>query len=126
MSAQLTLSHIDQHIDTLDRNEPSNAQTGWRSAYDVLDVALMKARRMRHLWAIPALICAAALAIAMHGLQWDWEDIRFFLLMEALALAAIWFVLSKLNPVLHRESRIAALLRYYGARDVPQEESIFR
>ena len=74
--------------------------------------------------ALPVAIFAAVLVIVLHGEVWDWDDIRNLFVVEILTLMLVHFVLANSNPALQRERRIAALLRYYGAQDVADEEAL--
>ena len=119
---KLTSGEIEQHLDTLMRSEPQQAQSGWRRAFDLLARDLWGARRVRRLCAIPAAIIATLAVIAFHGEHWDLEDIRNLFAFELLTLAAIHFFMTKFFAVLDREDTVASALRYFGAHDLSIEE----
>lgn len=123
MVRTLTPDELERHIDVLDRAEPQ--QAGWRGAFDALYTALNRGRRVRQLWTIPAAVAAAILTIVLHQDRWGTNDLRNLFLFYGLIMIAIFYVMGKLYPVLAREGRVAALLRYYGVRDIPEEESPF-
>lgn len=123
MSA-LTAAEVASLIDTLDRSEPHAPQMHWRAAYDTLETALRGTRRVRRYLAIPAAIFAAILVVVFHGEAWNFDEIRNLFVIEGLTLIALHFALSKIYAVLAREGRIAALLTYFGARDLPEEEPL--
>jgi len=123
MSA-LTAAEVASLVDTLDRSEPHAPQMHWRAGYDTLETALRSARRVQRHLALPAAIFAAILVVVFHGKVWDFDDIRNLFVIEGLTLIALHFALSKTYAVLAREGRIAALLTYFGARDLPEEEPL--
>jgi hypothetical protein len=118
---------IDAWVDVLDRAEPD--QTGWRTAFDRLKEELIKARRLRWLGRIPAVVgfCVlVALYLIEHALFWNppgpvlggGTSLIWILVLT-------WeFAVRRAFPVLEIEGRVAALLRYYGAKDVPTEEEV--
>lgn len=118
-----TPSHaeIEAWIDTLDRAEPHHVPAQWSEAYAQLLAALQHASKVRRYSAIPAAIVAALLIIVFHGESWGADDIRNLFGAELAALLSLNFLLEKLYPVLDRESRVRALLKYYGAHDMPSE-----
>lgn len=124
------LAEIDQHIDALDRAEPEQPQMYWRKSFDALKVALTNARRIRDPLRTPGWLALTALMTFSTYLGWslpDQFDDRLWIVVIALAGALlVWETCMRLTfPVLNRESRVSALLRYYGAKDVDQQEEVF-
>lgn len=115
-----TLAEVDGHIDTLDRTEPT--RSGWQPAFNALHQALGHARKVRRYCVIPAAVIAAALIIVFHGEVWNWDDARNLLAVELILLGGMRFAMTKVFAVLDREDRVQALLRYYGAKDLPYED----
>ena len=124
MSPLLPLTEIDRYIDVLDRTEPGQPQASWRSTFDILNVSLARARRIRRLWSIPVAIAAALGVIVLHGAHWDFDDARNVLAFNILLLVAVWWLLEQRYPILQREGRVGALLRYYGADILEQESAL--
>jgi hypothetical protein len=124
-------AQIDSWIDVLDHAEPD--RNGWRSAFDLLNEELRKARRIRHLVRLPGAVLFLVFGVVwlasrttFHVSAWyaqhAWLNAGFLLptLLLFCELIVRW-----LYPVLQLEGRVAALLRYYGAKDVSPEEEIY-
>jgi hypothetical protein len=124
MSGHPTLTEIDANIDTLDRAEPSQNPIHWRRAFEFLRKALARARRIRRFTVPPALVIAALLVWAFHGDTWDVADIRLAVGSFFFPLAVGHVAMSAIFAALRRESRIAALLRYYGDADAEKDMAI--
>lgn len=109
-----TLSEIDAQIDVLDRAEPTQNRMHWRRAFDYLKDALARARRIRRLALLPVLVVAALATSFLRGSEWDINDARLAFVSFFVLLALAHVALASTFAALQRESRIAALLRYYG------------
>lgn len=126
----LTRAEIDRYVDALDRNEPS--QSGWRDAFDHLKPALDDARRIRRRFRLPifVLLAASIALVFVHRISPGLLNMpglwpQAFAIACGLLFLVIEGVLRSLFPVLQQEDRVAALLRYYGAKDVPHEEEVY-
>lgn len=124
------LSEIDKHIDALDRAEPDQPLMYWRKSFDALKIALTNARRIRDPLRTPGWLALTALMTFSMYLGWslpDQFDDRLWIVVIALAgVLLVWEICMRLTfPVLNREGRVSALLRYYGAKDVDQQEEVF-
>jgi hypothetical protein len=118
-------TQIEAWIDVLDRAEPD--QSGWRDAFDGLKLELTKARKIRRLGQIPAglaFLVLIALYVVHHIGRDAWTAPQGWLnngTVLVWTVVLIWeFVVRRVFPVLELESRVAALLRYYGATGVSQ------
>jgi hypothetical protein len=124
-------AQIDAWVDILDRAEPD--RTGWQSAFTNLKEALTGAREMRRIVRLPATVLCALLAIAWFAILFsatDALDERRLWLNGAVSVLALvvlaWeFAMRRVFPVLQLEGRVAALLRYYGGKDVSPEEEVY-
>jgi len=124
VTIHLTLTEIDAHIDALDRAEPTQNPMHWRRAFESLKSALEDARRIRSLLIPPGIVLALALLWWLHGDSWELTDARTGVGFFVIVLALGHLALGARFAALKREARIAALLRYYGAKDVPEEEAL--
>jgi hypothetical protein len=124
ISQRPTLAEIDVQIDVLDRAEPTQNPIHWRRAFEFLKNALGRARRVRRFVTPPAVVIAVLLVWALHGDTWDLGDIKLALGAFFVPLAVGHIAMAALFAALRRESRIAALLRYYGDLDAENEMAI--
>jgi hypothetical protein len=122
-----SLPQIEAWVDILDRAEPERA--GWRTAFANLKEQLGKARSLRDIPRRPV-FAFFVIASTIHSVNtWlsggpgflTWS---FWLSLVAGTLLLIYFIweavlLTRMLTVLALEERVAALLRYYGAKDVP-------
>jgi hypothetical protein len=128
-----SLAQIEAWVDILDRAEPEHS--GWRTAFASLREQLTKARRIRDIVRRPIVASFTIASAVQVGHSWlsggstflTWS---FWLNTAALTLMImllVWeaAVLPRAFPVLELEGRVAALLRYYGAKDVPQNDEVF-
>ena len=123
-----TRPQIEAWIDMLDRSEPD--RSGWRDAFDDLKRELMAARKIRDLGRLPVVVAFLVLlvfdyVVARVILSLSQQSPDSGALLVCIVTVISWeFVVRRAFPVLDIEGRVAALLRYYGAKDVPQEEEV--
>lgn len=126
----LTRADVERDIDLLDSNEPSG--TGWEAAFDRLRPALGHARKVRNRFRVPivTLFLISAALWSVHRLAPDLLDVpRMWLQTPPIVCGALFLLVEVIArtvfPVLQREERVAALLRYYGATDVSPDQEVY-
>jgi hypothetical protein len=72
----------------------------------------------------PALIVAALVTWFLHGETWSLDDIKLAIGTFLISLAICHLAMAAMFSALQRESRIAALLRYYGDTTADQDMAI--
>ena len=128
----LSRAEVDCCIDVLDRTEPSRG--GWTTEFNSLKSAIENARKIRDRFRMPIIILFVPAVIIsfvgrfspdlldpyLHGL---WSG-TFTIACGVLGLA-LELVMRAIFPVLQREGRVAALLRYYGAKNMSPDQAVY-
>jgi hypothetical protein len=112
-------AQIDALVDILDRAEPD--RTGWRNAFDRLKDELTRARRLRPLIWMPAVVVYVVLSV-LYFFTTPRPVLGGYVALMVILVFFWGFAMRRAFPVLELEGRIATLLRYYGAKDVSPEE----
>lgn len=126
----LSRAEVDRYIDALDQSEPSHG--GWMNEFNSLKSAIENARKIRNRFRLPIIILFVPAVIIsfigrfspdlldLHGL---WSGT--FTIACGVLFLALELVTRAIFPVLQREARVAALLRYYGAKNMSPDQAVY-
>lgn len=124
MNRRLSLVQVDALIESLDRSEPGSPE--WQSNYEALRHDLMYGRRLRQILRVISetlnLIFFTFILLQLAANR-PWTDGFWLIALNALLGEIIGGIVAPaIFPVLRRDDRAAALLRYHGA-DMPIEDN---
>lgn len=112
---------VDSWLDALDREEPQARTAIWRPAFEKLSTGLHDARRIRNVVRVVVAAIVVGLVVLLHSGPWSGTFVRDLFGIGAATAMAVEFALAKVFPVLDREQRIVAALRYFGSSVADEE-----